>query len=184
MSWFVGECNLNRNSYENSNNDLNNDLYFKYKGEEKNVMNIRYNENVYTVLLNGTIYNKDEIKVQLQDLGFEFNIEPDDIESNDIGSDIEVLLKGYIYFGKDIVKKLNGVFSFAIWNNNKKELFIARDKFGIKPLFYTVIDHTIIFSTKIKGILEYKNIDLILDKQGICELFGLRTSTHFWIYTI
>jgi len=92
--------------------------------------------------------------------------------------DEEILLKAFIHFGINILKRLNGVFSFAIWNNKTKELFLARDHFGIKPLYYTVIENTIIFGTEVKAILEYPKIEVSIDKQSICELFGLRTSTY------
>ena len=162
MSIFIGKCSFN------------NDLKFDYKSEENNTLSIKYNENKYTILLNGRIYNKGEIKDELYDLGFKF-------ESN---SDKEILLKGYIQFGKDVLKKLNGVFSFAIWNNNKKELFIARDQFGIKPIYYTLLDKTIIFSTEIKDILKCKGVETVIDKIGVLELLGIRTSTFSRTNTI
>ena len=85
-------------------------------------------------------------------------------------------------YGKDIVKKLNGVFSFAIWNNKKQELFLARDHFGVKPLYYTVMDGAIIFATQIKAILRYPKVNSTLDKTGIAEIFGFRPSTHARYY--
>ena len=93
-------------------------------------------------------------------------------------SDTEVLLKGYIHFGEKILKKVNGIFSFAIWNNKSKEIFLARDQFGIKPLYYTILDNTLVFSSEVKGILAYPNIEIKIDKQGIGELFGLRTCSY------
>lgn len=117
----------------------------------------------YVIVYNGQIYNTKELKEELGTNGFSF-----------FGySDTEVLLKSYIYYGIDVVKHLNGIFAFAIWNESKKELFLARDHFGVKPLFYTIQDDTLIFSSEIKGIFEYPNIDKILDNQGICELFGI-----------
>ena len=79
-------------------------------------------------------------------------------------SDTEILLKSYIYYGYDVVKHLNGIFAFAIWDTNKKELFIARDHFGIKPLFYTYKNNNFIFSSEIKAILEHPEINLALDE--------------------
>lgn len=95
-------------------------------------------------------------------------------------SDTEILLKAYIEYGIDVLKKLNGIFSFAIWNDKKQELFLARDQFGIKPFFYTIIDGKIIFASEIKAILEHPNVNYKIDKTGIAELFGLRTSTYTW----
>ena len=95
-------------------------------------------------------------------------------------SDIEVLLKAFIHFGTDILHRLNGIFSFAIWNDYKKELILVRDHFGIKPLYYTITDNTIIFATEIKAILAYPNFEVSIDKQCLCELFGIRTCSYTW----
>ncbi len=95
-------------------------------------------------------------------------------------SDTEVLLKAFIHYGTDILKNLNGIFSFAIWNDKEKELFLVRDQFGIKPLYYTVVDNTIVFSSEIKALLAYPNVEVSIDKQGVCELFGLRTGAYTW----
>ena len=99
-------------------------------------------------------------------------------------SDTEVLLKAFVHFGTNILKRLNGVFSFAIWNDKTKEIFLVRDHFGIKPLYYTVVNNILIFATEIKGILAYPSVETIIDKQGIYELFGLRTSTYSRNYYI
>ncbi len=93
-------------------------------------------------------------------------------------SDTEVLLKAFIHFGTSILRKLNGIFSFAVWNSRTKELFLVRDHFGIKPLYYTILDDTIIFASEIKALLAYPKVEVSIDKQGICELFGLRPSTY------
>ena len=117
----------------------------------------------YVICYNGQIYNTKELRQTLEENGFKFKSY----------SDTEVLLKSYIYYGNDVVNHLNGIFAFAIWNEHKKELFLARDHFGVKPLFYTIQDDTLIFSSEIKGIFEYPNIEKVLDRQGICELFGI-----------
>ena len=117
----------------------------------------------YVICYNGQIYNTKELREILEENGFHFNSH----------SDTEVLLKSYIHFGNDIVNHLNGIFAFAIWNEHKKELFLARDHFGVKPLFYTIQNDTLIFSSEIKGIFEYPGIKKVLDSQGICELFGI-----------
>ena len=87
--------------------------------------------------------------------------------------DTEILLKGYIYWGYDVVTKLNGVFSFVIWDSKKEELFVVRDQFGIKPLYYTVSDDNFIFSSEIKAILAHPHVEACLDATSICELFGI-----------
>lgn len=95
-----------------------------------------------------------------------------------------MLLKGFIEYGENILKKLNGIFSFAIWNDKKQELFLARDHFGIKPLFYTIKNGEIIFASEIKAILANSNVDASVDKTGMSELFGLRTLSYTRNYSI
>lgn len=87
-------------------------------------------------------------------------------------------------FGTYILNKLNGIFSFAIWNKKTKELYLVRDQFGIKPLYYTFVDDTIVFASEVKALLAYPKVETSIDKQGICELFGLRTSTYTWNWNI
>ncbi len=117
----------------------------------------------YVIIYNGQIYNTKELKKDLSENGFTFNGH----------SDTEVLLKSYIYYGNDVVNKLNGIFAFAIWNSRKKELFLARDHFGVKPLFYTIKNNVLIFASEIKSLFEYPGIEKVLDNQSICELFGI-----------
>ena len=123
----------------------------------------KYSFGEYVIIYNGQIYNTDELKAVLTENGFTFNTR----------SDTEVLLKAYIHFGKNVVHYLNGIFSFAIWNSHDEELFLARDHFGVKPLFYTIFDDTLIFASELKAIFKYPNIQKIIDKQGIAELFGI-----------
>ena len=85
------------------------------------------------------------------------------------------LLKSYIKFGYNVVNKLNGIFSFAIWDSNKKELFMARDHFGVKPFYYSIIDETLVFASEVKALFKYPGIKAKIDSEGIAELFGLRT---------
>ena len=83
-------------------------------------------DNRYSTVFNGEIYNFKEVRSKLQkELGLTFKT----------NSDTEVLLKGYIHYGPEILSHLRGMWAFAIWDNNIKELFIARDRFGEKPFF-------------------------------------------------
>lgn len=120
-------------------------------------------DTTYTIVYNGQIYNTKELKQDLIQNGFEF----------DGHSDTEILLKSYILYGKNVCEYLNGIFSFAIWNDKKQELFLARDQFGIKPLYYAVKEDYFIFASEIKAILDFPNFERILDKTGIKELFGI-----------
>ena len=123
----------------------------------------KYSFGDYVIVYNGQIYNTKELKETLLDNGFSF-------EGH---CDTEILLKSYIHYGNDVVNHLNGIFAFAIWNSKKEELFIARDHFGVKPFFYTILNNTFIFASEIKAIFEYPGIEKILDQQGLSELFGI-----------
>ena len=125
-----------------------------------------YSYGDYVICYNGQIYNTKELRKTLEENGFSFKGH----------CDTEVLLKSYIFFGNRVVEHLNGIFAFAIWNSKKEELFMARDHFGVKPLFYTINNNTLIFASEIKAILKYPGIEKILDSQGICELFGIGPS--------
>ena len=133
-------------------------------GKQPMVENINGNE--YTIVYNGQIYNTTELRKTLEENGFAFNGH----------CDTEVLLKSYIFYGNDVVKHLNGIFSFAIWNSSKQELFMARDHFGVKPLFYTMQNNSFIFASEIKALFQYPGVQKILDSQGISELFGIGPS--------
>ena len=132
----------------------------------KQPMTAMYNGCTYTLVYNGQLYNTSELRDELIENGFTF----------EGYSDTEVLLKSYIQWGYDVVKKLNGIYGFAVWNGNKQELFFARDHFGVKPFYYTVHDNTFIFASEIKSILAYPGTEAKLDRQGISELFGLGPS--------
>lgn len=133
------------------------------KENGKQPMRFIKNGNEYVITYNGQIYNTDELRVSLKKEGFDF-----------IGhSDTEVLLKAFVLYGYDIVNHLNGIFAFAIWNRNKKELFMARDHFGVKPLYYSIKNGEIIFASEIKALFEYPSIYPCIDKEGISELFGI-----------
>ncbi len=129
-------------------------------------MSVKIDEVTYTIVYNGQLYNTEEIREVLKENGFKFKGH----------SDTEVLLKAYIFYGKDILKHLNGIFAFAIWNDKKEEIFVARDQFGIKPLYYSFIEDNFIFASEVKSILAYPKFETILIKNGICELFGIGPS--------
>jgi len=93
---------------------------------------------------NGEVYNYLEIRAELEMKGYTF----------ETGSDTEVVLKAYIEYGHDCLKHFNGMFAIAIWDGNKKELFLARDRLGIKPLYYFQNDDEFIFASETKAILK------------------------------
>ena len=129
----------------------------------KQPMICKYLGNTYVITYNGQIYNTKELRKTLEQSGFTF-------EGH---SDTEVLLKAFIYYGYNVVNHLNGIFAFAIWNEGKRELFLARDHFAVKPLFYSIKDNQLIFASEIKALFEYPSIYPRIDKEGISELFGI-----------
>lgn len=129
----------------------------------KQPMTYHYQGNTYTMVYNGQLYNTKELREELIQNGFTF----------DSHSDTEVLLKSYIHFKEDVVHKINGIFAFAVWDNKNQKLFMARDHFGVKPLYYSIVNHHLVFASEIKAILKFPEISTRLDKQGVCELFGI-----------
>ena len=133
---------------------------------EKEPMTFFYNGKTYTIVSNSTLYNAQELREELKKYNFEFKS----------FSNSELLLKAYIHYGNDVCKFLNGNFSFAIFNNDEDEFFIARDRFGIKPLYYCIKNNYLIFGNEIKSILEFPECKAILNKDGISEIFGIGPS--------
>ncbi|MDI6603704.1 MAG: asparagine synthase (glutamine-hydrolyzing) [Thermoanaerobacteraceae bacterium] len=115
----------------------------------------------YVIVYNGELYNTYELRKELLSYGYAF-------ESR---SDTEVLLTSYIQWGSDCVKKLNGIFAFAVWDESENTVFLARDHLGIKPLFYTIKNGSFIFASEIKGILAHPYIDAEVDSEGLGEIF-------------
>lgn len=116
-----------------------------------------------TIVYNGEIYNMEEMKKELKSQGIKFRTE----------SDTEVILAGYEVYGTDVVKRLRGIFAFAIWDEWKGKLYLFRDRSGVKPLFYTIVQNTLIFASEIKSLFCYPGIRPEVDKEGLCEIFGL-----------
>lgn len=123
---------------------------------------VRGNEK-YTIVYNGELYNTDEIRNRLAALGHTFQGY----------SDTEVLLHAYAQWGEEVLGVLNGIFAFAVWEHHTKRLFLARDRIGVKPLFYTLHKGGIIFASEIKTILAYPTMEAKLDAQGAAELLLL-----------
>ena len=115
------------------------------------------------IVFNGEIYNMDELKAELLLEGVKFRTT----------SDTEVILEGYMLHGRDYIKKLNGIFAIALWDSVSEELFLFRDRLGIKPLFYTMTGETLVFSSEIKGLFAYPGVEPVLDRDGLCEIFAL-----------
>lgn len=123
-------------------------------------MTAKYGENEYTLVYNGELYNTDEIRNELKLLGHKFSGH----------SDTEVVLKSYIEWKADCVNRFNGIFAFAIWDNAEKQLFFARDRIGVKPLFYAVRHNSFIFGSEIKALLAHKYVEPLIDENSIAEI--------------
>jgi len=129
---------------------------------EKGIQPMSY-EN-YVIVYNGEIYNTDSLRNDLIDRGYTF----------DTTSDTEVVLKGYVCYKEKILDLLEGMYAFSIYDG--KKVFLARDRVGVKPLFYTLIDNTLIFASEIKAILEHPKVERIIDLEGLHELLALGPS--------
>ena len=124
-------------------------------------------ENTIYIVYNGEIYNTKELKSELLALGYTF----------DTTSDTEVILNCFLHFGPDFVHRLNGIFAFAIYDEHIQTIYLYRDHFGVKPLYYSVTDDgTLVFASEIKGLLYYPGIRPVIDARGLCEVFGIGPS--------
>jgi asparagine synthase (glutamine-hydrolysing) len=122
-------------------------------------------ENTIHVVYNGEIYNFAEVRRELERKGYRFR-------SN---CDTEVIIHGYAEWGRACLERFNGMFAFAVWDARKKELFLARDRIGIKPLYYTLLDGAggnLVFASEIKAILECPEVDRSLDVQALYQFMG------------
>ncbi len=122
-----------------------------------------YNEDKsICITYNGEIYNFQEIKLKLEDRGHHFF-------SN---TDTEVVVHAYEEYGPECLQKFNGMFSFALWDNKKKRLFLARDRIGIKPLYYYYNNGKFIFASEIKTILQDKDVERKINRQALYYYLG------------
>lgn len=131
----------------------------------------RLGEKEYVITYNGELYNTLELRRELEIKGYIFT-------SN---CDTEVLLTSYIEWGPECVERLNGIFAFGIWNEYEKSLFLARDRFGVKPLFYSIVKASLIFASELKALLAHPQVNAILNSEGLSEIFVLgpsRTPGH------
>ena len=117
----------------------------------------------FAIVYNGELYNTDELRQELMAAGYSFQT----------SSDTEVILAGYMEYGPDFVKRLNGIFAFAIMDTALNRLCLFRDRAGVKPLFYTIRGEELIFSSELKGILAYPGVKAQLDLRGLNEVFSV-----------
>jgi asparagine synthase (glutamine-hydrolysing) len=115
----------------------------------------------YIITYNGEIYNFRELRIQLQSLGHTFVSK----------TDSEVILHAYSEWREKCLEKFNGMFAFAIWDKQNQELFLARDRYGIKPLYYTFAENKFIFASEQKAILQHFSYKKEIDKEALLEYF-------------
>jgi asparagine synthase (glutamine-hydrolysing) len=115
----------------------------------------------YVLSYNGEVYNFKELRAELESLGHQ-------LWSN---SDSEIVLHAYAQWGSECVERFNGMFALAIWDRNKQELFLARDRYGIKPLYYTFTDKGFIFASEQKAILTNPLVRKEVDLEALLEYF-------------
>lgn len=112
---------------------------------------------------NGEIYNFKELRIELESFGHNFKTK----------SDTEVLLHSYLEWGENCIHHLNGIFAFAIWDEHRQSLMLARDHIGVKPLFYMAHNSGVLFGSELKAILAHPEVDPQVDTEGLAEIFGL-----------
>ncbi len=117
----------------------------------------------FVITYNGELYNADELRRGLEKRGYKF----------ETTSDTEVLLYMYIHYGDECAKQLNGIFAFAVYDSMRQSVFLCRDRFGVKPLFYSEKDNAFVFGSEIKALLKYPGIEARLNREGLCELFAI-----------
>ena len=123
-------------------------------------MRLSWENEQYTLTYNGELYNTGQLRRELEGLGHHFHSH----------SDTEVLLHGFAQWREGVLDKLNGIFAFAVWLEKDKRLFLARDRIGVKPLFYKLHKGGLLFASEIKTILRYPTVKAKLDARGAAEI--------------
>ena len=129
----------------------------------KQPMHLNWAGENYTLVYNGELYNTREIREKLTKAGHSF----------EGYSDTEVVLHAYAEYGEACLDLFNGIFAFAVWEENRKRLFLARDRIGVKPLFYKLHEGGLLFASEIKTILQYPTVRAKLDATGAAQLILL-----------
>ena len=128
---------------------------------EKGVQPMRFGK--YIIVYNGEIYNTDEIRRELRFHGYVFETD----------CDTEVVLKSFHLWQERCAEKLNGIFAFAIYNMDSEEIFLCRDRIGVKPLFYSKTKDLFAFASRTDTLLHVKGIEPVCDENGLNEIFML-----------
>lgn len=127
-----------------------------------------YEDSNFTIVYNGEIYNTAGLRNSLISRGHTFRTT----------SDTEVLLRSFIEYGPDFIKRVNGIFAIAIYDRPHDTLYVFRDQMGVKPLYYSVTDNsvnrgTFVFASEMKALFEYPDIHPVINRESFCEVFGI-----------
>ena len=126
-------------------------------------MEITAGGETYTIVYNGELYNTPELRTQLEQEGVVFQTH----------CDTEVVLQSYAHWGPRCVEQCNGIFAFAVWEHTAQRLFLARDRIGVKPLFYAEIPGGLVFGSEIKALLQHPDVPHEIDQNGVADLLLL-----------
>ncbi|MBP1156626.1 MULTISPECIES: asparagine synthase (glutamine-hydrolyzing) [unclassified Paenibacillus] len=134
-------------------------------------MTRRAGDNTFSIVYNGELYNAPELKKELELRGHRFQTT----------CDTEVLLVAFIEWGRACVDRFNGIFAFAVWDNEEQSLFAARDRLGVKPFFYSYTEGRLLFGSEPKAILAHPDFPAQISGEGLAEIFAVgpaRTPGH------
>jgi asparagine synthase (glutamine-hydrolysing) len=126
-------------------------------------------DNRWVVVFNGCIYNFRELKIELQSLGHYFNST----------TDTEIITEALSAYGPDVFKRFDGMFAIAAWDREKKELWLSRDRYGIKPLYYTYVNNKFLFASEIKAFLKHPDFKVEVDSNALNEYFTFQNLFSF-----
>lgn len=126
-----------------------------------------YNGKMYVMVYNGEIYNVPELRRIIENHGIILQTR----------CDTEVVLYMYILFKEQCASYLNGIFAFAVWDESENHVYLARDRFGVKPLFYTKVGTTFLFASEIKGLLAHPKVKRVLGREGLWQLLYMSPTT-------
>jgi asparagine synthase (glutamine-hydrolysing) len=115
---------------------------------------------IVSLVYSGEVYNFTELREMLARSGHAFKT----------GSDAEVVLRGYLQWGDEVVERLNGMFAFAVWDVRTEQLFLVRDRMGVKPLYYYPTPDGVLFGSEPKAILAHPSVQPRVNREGLCEL--------------
>ena len=126
-------------------------------------------DGLWTIVFNGCIYNFSDLKIELKTKGHTFISQ----------TDTEVICEGLAEYGIDFFEKMNGMFAIAAWSEEKQELYLSRDRFGVKPMYYWFNGKTICFSSEIKAIIKHPEYKIDVDLDALNEYFTFQNVFSF-----